>query len=104
MARKRRKVAYRKTHENRMSTVLIIAVLLLMSAVVGVGSIRLKIQKDEYAAKEQYYMELISQEEARAEELAEFEKYTKTNKYIEEVAKQKLGLVKDGEIVFMADK
>ena len=28
------------------------------------------------------------------------EKYTKTRKYVEEVAKDKLGLVYDGEIIF----
>ena len=38
-----------------------------------------------------------------SEELVEFEKYTQTNAYIEEVAKERYGLVKDGEIIFVAE-
>ena len=38
--------------------------------------------------------------EVREEEIAEYEKYTQTKKYVEEVAKEKLGLVYEGEIIF----
>ena len=44
--------------------------------------------------------EQIKEEEKRAEDIAEYEKYTQTKKYIEDVAKDKLGLVYEGEIVF----
>ncbi len=104
MAGKRHRAAYRRKRENRLTTGIVIGVLVLMIAVVGIGSIRLKNQRDEYKAKEAYYEALIAEEEKRAAELVEFDKYTKTNKYMEEVAKQKLGLVKDGEIVFIAEK
>ena len=36
------------------------------------------------------------------ERFLEFEKYTQTNAYIEEVTKERYGLVKDGEILFVA--
>ena len=36
----------------------------------------------------------------RSEEIAEYEKYTHTKKYIEEVAKDKLGLIHEDEIIF----
>ncbi|MBR4966431.1 MAG: septum formation initiator family protein [Lachnospiraceae bacterium] len=104
MAGSRRKPAWRRKTENRLTTIIVIGVLALLLIVVGIGSIRLKNQRDEYKAKEAYYEALIAEEEKRAEELVEFDKYTKTNKYMEEVAKQKLGLVKDGEIVFIAEK
>lgn len=104
MAGKRRKAAFLRSRDNRVTTIIVISVLVMMIAVVGLGSIRLKQQRDEYRAQEAYFQELIAQEEMRAEELVEFDKYTKTNKYMEEVAKQKLGLVKDGEIVFIAEK
>ena len=42
----------------------------------------------------------IAEEENRSTELEEFKKYTQTQAYIEEVAKEKLGLVREGEIVF----
>ena len=37
---------------------------------------------------------------ARSEEIAEFERYTQTRKYIEDTAREKLGLVYPGEIIF----
>lgn len=39
----------------------------------------------------------------RAEELKEYEKYVKTDEYIEEVAREKLGLVYKDEIIFEPD-
>jgi cell division protein DivIC len=39
------------------------------------------------------------QEANRAEELKEYQVYVQTKQYIEEVAKQKLGLVKPDEIL-----
>lgn len=44
--------------------------------------------------------EQIQQQEIIAKELQEFEKYTSTTKYIEEVARDKLGLLYDNEIIF----
>ena len=43
---------------------------------------------------------LIDQEMQRTEELKELATYTKTKKYAEEVAKDKLGLVYENEIIF----
>ena len=53
-----------------------------------------------YAAREIALEEQIAAEEKRAQEIEEFRKYTKTKKYAEEVAKDKLGLVHEGEIIF----
>ncbi len=49
----------------------------------------------EVALKEQ-----IEYEEQRSEDIADFERYTQTRKYIEDTAKEKLGLVYPGEIIF----
>ncbi|MGF7141984.1 cell division protein DivIC [Anaerotaenia torta] len=40
----------------------------------------------------------------RKEEIAEYKAYTKTDKYIEEMAREKLGLVYEDEILFEAEK
>ena len=48
--------------------------------------------------------EQIAEEEKRKEEIAEYEKYTRTKKYVEEVAKDKLGLVNEDEIIFKEEK
>lgn len=104
MAVKRRKAAYQKKRQNRTGVVLVATVVALMTVVVGVQTFQLKQQQAEYEKEEQYYLELIAQEEARSLEIAEFEKYTHTTAYIEEVAKAKFGLVKDGEILFIAEQ
>ncbi len=46
---------------------------------------------------------MISQLEAereRTEDIEEYRTYTQTKRYVEEIAKDKLGLVYDGEILF----
>ena len=43
---------------------------------------------------------MIQAEQDRKKEIKELEKYVGTDKYVEDVAKEKLGLVHDNEIVF----
>lgn len=96
----KRKVAYRKRHQNRFSMFLVTLVVLMIMIVVAIDSVQLNKKIDEQAAKE---TELIAQQEAeaaRAEEIEEYRKYTQTKAYVEEVAKDKLGLVYEGEILF----
>lgn len=47
--------------------------------------------------------EKLEQEQAREQNLVEFETYTHTKKYAEQVAKEKLGYVYKGEIIFQKD-
>ena len=39
-------------------------------------------------------------EEQRAQDIEEYKEYTQTREYIEEVAREKLGLVYEGEVIF----
>jgi cell division protein DivIC len=68
--------------------------------VVGINSISLKQKNATYAAREQELLAQIADEDARTLELEELATYTKTKKYAEEVAKDKLGLVYENEIIF----
>ena len=72
----------------------------MMLVVVGIKSIELREKKAYYAKREEELALQIEQEEQRAEEIKEYETYTQTKKYIEEVARDKLGLVYEGEILF----
>lgn len=72
----------------------------MIIAVVGINSISLRQKQAKYIAREQELQQQIDAENARTEELKELETYTKTKKYAEEVAKDKLGLVYDNEIIF----
>ena len=55
---------------------------------------------NEYQVKEATLQSQIEVEQLRSQEIAEFEKYTQTRKYIEDTARDKLGLVYPGEIIF----
>ena len=67
---------------------------------VYIKSIELQQKLETYQAKELLLQEQIEAEQERTKEIEEYEKYTQTKKYIEEVAKDKLGLVHEGEIIF----
>lgn len=95
-----RRAAYRKKRQNKFGMFLVTTVIVMMLIVVAVKSIELRQKLALYQEKEQVLLEQIEEEELRSEEIAEYEKYTQTKKYIEEVAKDKLGLVNEGEIIF----
>ncbi len=95
-----RRVAFRGKRQNRLGMFLVSAVVIMLLVVVSVNSFLLRQKQDVYAAREAELDELIAAEEERASELEEFKKYTQTQAYVEEVAKEKLGLVREGEIVF----
>lgn len=96
----RRKVAYRKRRQNGFSVFLVSFVVVIMSIVVAVRSVELKQKIETVVAKEEQLNAQIEAEKKRAEEIAEYRKYTQTKAFMEEVAKDKLGLVYEGEIVF----
>ena len=95
-----RKVAYRKRRQNRFGMFLVSLVVVMLLIVVAFNSIGLMAKKVSYQQKEAVLQEQIAVEQERAQEIEEFEKYTHTKKYIEEVAREKLGLVYEGEILF----
>lgn len=95
-----RRVAFRGKRQNRLGMFLVSAVIVMLLVVVSVNSVLLRQKQDTYREREAELDELIATEEQRTTELEELRKYTQTQAYIEEVAKEKLGLVKEGEIVF----
>lgn len=96
----RRKAAYRKKNQNRFSMLLVTLVVVMITIVVAVKSVELRQKIDAVAAKETQLNEQIAAEEERAREIEEYAKEVQTKGYMEEVAKDKLGLVYEGEIIF----
>ncbi len=90
----------RRRFQNRAGIVWASIVVLILVAVVSIKSIGLVQKSKEYKEKEASLTTQIESEMQRSDEIAEFEKYTQTRKYIEETAKDKLGLVYPGEIIF----
>lgn len=100
----RQQAAHRRRADNKMSMLLITAVVIMIAIAVAVKCGELNRKVAEYDAVEHQLETQIAEQEARAEELVEYEKYTQTMKYIEDVAKSKLGLVYEGEIIFKEEK
>lgn len=104
MARARRRVAYRKRNQNRFSMFLVTLVVVMIMVVVAVKSVELQQKIDAKAQEAQLLDEQIAAEKARTEEITEFEKEVQTKGYIEDIAREKLGLVYEGEIMFKEQK
>ena len=80
--------------------ILIALVVLLMVIVIGYKAVGLKETLDANSQKEAELQQQLDDENKRAKDIEEYAKYTKTRKYVEEIAKEKLGLVHDGETVY----
>lgn len=99
-----RKAAYRKRRQNRLAMLLVTTVVLMMMLVVTFKSVELREKRQFYRDREEALLKEIEAEEARSVEIEEYGKYTQTKKFVEEVAKEKLGLVYEGEIIFKDEK
>ncbi len=86
-----RRAAYRKKRQNRFGMLLVSMVVIMLMVVVAIKSIELREKKARYAQKEQTLIEQIEAETKRSEEIDQYEKYTQTMKYIEDVAKEQAG-------------
>ncbi len=79
---------------------LAVVVRLVILGAISVRGLYLTSKLNEYNAKKQELEELIEAENRRTAEIEEYAKYTQTNEYVEEVAREKLGLVRENEIIF----
>lgn len=100
----RQRVAYRKRHQNRFSMFLVSLVVVMIMVVVAVQSVTLQEKIDAKTRELEQLEAQIADEQKRTEEIEEFAKEVKTKGYIESVARDKLGLVYEGEILFKKNK
>lgn len=96
----RKAAMYRRVRHNRPAIFAISIIVGLLLVVISVDSKSLMEKEKTLSQKQEELTAQLEYEENRTEELEEFEKYTKTKKYAEEMAKKKLGLVHDNEIIF----
>ena len=68
--------------------------------VVTVRNTQIRQKVDSYNARLEQLDTQIEKEQARTQEIEEYGKYTQTKKFAEEVAKEKLGLVYENEIIY----
>ena len=89
----------RRRFQNKAGIVWASVVVLILVTVVSIKSVGLMQKARDYQEKEAVLVAQIESEQQRSTEIAEFEKYTQTRKYIEDTARDKLGLVYPGEII-----
>ena len=87
---------------HKRSILCISSVIILLVVVVSVSGVTLQAKNKAYIAQEQELQKQIDEEKARAQEIDELEQYVGTDEYVEQTAKDKLGLVHEGEIIFKA--
>lgn len=93
--KKKKKVGY-----NSLGMIAIALVVLVLLGGLMLKSNDLKERLTGYDAKAATLQKQIEDEQTRTEEIDKLKKYMETDEYAEEVAREKLGLVKDNETVF----
>lgn len=99
MAGKRKK----PSSSNRRGMVAIALVVMILLVGLLVQSQKLSSQNRQYEAKKSELEQRISDEELRAGEIENLDDYVNSTEYIEKVAREKLGLVYEDEILFQAE-
>ena len=84
---------------NRLAIIAITVVVVCLALFLGFRAADLRAKKQQYQEREQSLVEQVEDEKERAVQLEERRKYVKTKQYIEEIAKEKLGLTNPDEIL-----
>lgn len=100
----RRKAEIRRRRQNKAAMLCIsLVVVLLLGILLWQGEL-LKRELAGYQEQERIFTEKIAEEEARTEEIDRQKEYMQTDEFIEETARDRLGLVKDNEVVFKEEQ
>lgn len=93
---------YRRGNESRLGEIFVCAVVAFLIIVVCFKCVELEAKNQEYMVRQQELSAQIELQQKRAEDLQQLKKYVQTDSYVEETAEEKLGLVREGEIIFKA--
>lgn len=85
--------------ENRMAIMGITVVVMCLAIAINIKGADLRQSDENYRIREERLDTQVAAEKKRTQELQEYKVYVKTKQYAEEVAKEKLGLVKPDEIL-----
>ena len=86
-------------HQYKQGIILISCTLLLMVAVIAFGAVSLQKKKDAYKKQISELETQLAEEKERSEEIDDMQDYVGTREYIEEIAREKLGLAYPDEII-----
>ena len=98
-----RKKAKVKKRSNRLVGVIICILVVGICMVFLARTKELKAQNEAANRDVEELQEALQEEENRTERLEEYAKYVNTKQYVEDMAREKLGLIYPGELVFKAE-
>ena len=104
MKKKRKQKQKKAVNYNRLGLLTITVVVLLFLGGLYISSQRLEQRLQMYNIKKENLDQRIADEKERTVEIDNLKDYMKTDEYAEEVARERLGLVKPDEIVFQEEK
>lgn len=90
----------RRKDNNRAGRRCISIIVVVFVAVMSLQIVKVYQKDQEYMEKQAELEEQLKDEQERQAQLKEYEDYTKSQQYVEDIAKSKLGLAYDNEIIF----
>lgn len=100
--RRDRRAKTKKTSNRAVSVVICVLVVAICVLCYSKGN-ELKTQNEEENRKIEELQKEIEQEQERTQELDEYSKYVNTKQFVEDMAREKLGLIYPGEIIFKSE-
>lgn len=101
MENKKRKRRRKKSNlQNKIAMLCITFVVCVIFVVLMMQGASLRDKINEYREKEETISTQIEAEQERTEDIEDLKEYMESDEYAEETAREKLGLVKENEIVF----
>ena len=89
-----------KRRAKRRGGTLSVSIIVIAFLVVMVQVVQLKQKESTYAAQKAELEKQYTKESERADEIESMQQYMQSDQYIEDIAKSKLGLAYDNEIIF----
>ncbi len=96
----RKKSREEERQSGRGNIVLAVMVVLVLLAVLYTSGSSLQRKLDGYRAHIAELEQQLEEEEQRSRYIEEYREYTQTDEFIEQIAREKLGLLYEGEIIF----
>lgn len=90
--------------KNPTTKIAIFSIVLFLVLVMSIQMVHLYQKNEDYKQQEKALAAELEEQQKRQEELVEYEVYTKSQQYVEDTAKGKLGMVYGDEIIFREKK
>ena len=90
----------RRSRQNRLSMILAVLVVAILFVAVYINGSSMRRELEENQEKITRLKQEIEEDELRSKSIEEYRAYTETDQFIEQIAREKLGLLYEGETIF----